>query len=551
LSPARAVASPQSIDNLTARTDVGAISLIDAVLVRLVRHYPAPLLLVPLLAVVALVNIVTLLRSPAPFVDEAWYAARAWGLIQTGRNVGALDLGVVEHYPGYWTFFPLIGTWIQAVGIHVFGMSLFSVRLTSLAFGLILLGAVYVIGSHLDGVFTGLLAATFVSVSRLFLYSAHLAREDVMVAAFGFGGIALYLVDDARRWPIRSFLAGLAIGIAFEIHPNGMLYGPVIAALFFWDYGWSALRVRRFWGFIAGGCAGLVMYAILHILPYPSTYLALNALMFGTSHNPPFLTLNPAVWIASIASIRAALENRVDLGLVLVGLLLILITGRRRSDFRLLVLVVALCVMFGLVVLNRPDYYWILVTPTIGLLMATSLRRLCAILRTVSWSPIGLWAAQAILVAGAVGYIALHSVVPLFREDADSEFESALTMIQQSAPPGSVILGPQTYWFGVIDHPYLSWEALTYYPRYAPGSTLRDSLRALHPDVIIIDQHLDHFITDDSQQRAFDPGDYERHLQLPKAEFEAFLQQQATLVAVLDTTEYGRVRLYTVHWSLS
>src|SRR5437762_1346400 len=72
-----------------------------------------------------------------------------------------------------------------------------------LLFGLALLAIVYRIGRLLYGPRVGLFAALLLAVSGSFLYSAHMARHDVIVAAFGYGAVALYLSNasgDDRRW---------------------------------------------------------------------------------------------------------------------------------------------------------------------------------------------------------------------------------------------------------------------------------------------------------------------------------------------------------------
>src|SRR5258708_2378396 len=56
--------------------------------------------LAALLVGLTVVNLLTLLRTPPPFVDEAWNANRAWGLLHTGHSFGTLDAGVFEKYPG-------------------------------------------------------------------------------------------------------------------------------------------------------------------------------------------------------------------------------------------------------------------------------------------------------------------------------------------------------------------------------------------------------------------------------------------------------------------
>ncbi|MDQ3930156.1 MAG: hypothetical protein M3328_13535, partial [Chloroflexota bacterium] len=86
------------------------------------------------LGAVLVVSLLTLMRLPAPFVDEGWNANRSWALLHTGRPFGSMDSGVFERYPGYWTYFPLVAASIHAAAIAVLGPSLFAMRAVSLLF---------------------------------------------------------------------------------------------------------------------------------------------------------------------------------------------------------------------------------------------------------------------------------------------------------------------------------------------------------------------------------------------------------------------------------
>ena len=51
-------------------------------------------------AAVLILHLLTRMRYPAPFVDEAWLLSRAWTFIQTGHQFGGLDSGVGEQFAG-------------------------------------------------------------------------------------------------------------------------------------------------------------------------------------------------------------------------------------------------------------------------------------------------------------------------------------------------------------------------------------------------------------------------------------------------------------------
>ena len=105
-------------------------------------------------------------------------------------------------------------------------------------------------------------------------------------------------------------------------------------------------------------------------------------------------------------------------------------------------------------------------------------------------------------------------------------------------------MGSQTYWFGMPEERYLSWEDIVYYRHYVPGSTLEDALKDLRPDILVIDTHMSQFITDTPAQLS----DYARHLWIPRRELQAFLDRQASLVDAFASDTSGNVRVYQIAW---
>ena len=495
---------------------------------------------------VTAVHVLSLLRTPAPFVDEAWLASRAWALVQSGRAFGALDSGVLDRFNGYWTFFPWLGTWLESLFIRALGPTLFAARVTSLTFGFILLAAVYAIGRRLYGSRVGLLAACLVALSSPFSESAHLGRPDIIAAAFGFIAVALHFATrGSNSWTMNT-IAGLVIGLAFDVHPNAMIYGCAIVALFVLEYGWSAPRSRSFWGFIVGAVVGLALYPVLHILPYPRTYFAMTETVFGSSKVPPFAVLDPGVWLRSLVDTISMLVRSGDLRAPAVGLALILLwRSRSASDRALMGLLAAMFLGFVALTPWKPTFYAIQITPVIDLLLAVFLYKgwqriwnasVRSNLHNAWTSDLPVVAISGVLLAGTVLNLAS------LRDDSTAEFQATLDSIRQVVPRDSSIIGPQTYWLGLSDHRYLSWEQLAYYRRYAPGSTLVDAFCSLDPDFFIIDRDLERFITDD--EAGLPP--WARVISLPRVEVQRFLDEQAHLVATTQTKAFGNVRVYKI-----
>lgn len=483
-------------------------------------------------------NWLTLLRRPAPFVDEAWNASRALGLLRTGRAFGDLDAGVFERFDGYWTYFPWLGTAIHASAIWAFGLSLFSVRLVSLVFGLALLVAVFAIGNRLGGVRQGLTVVLLTALSQAYLLTSHLARHDIIVAALGFGAVALYFTDEARGFSIKSVLSGLTVGLALDIHPNAVIFGPTVAALYLLDHGWAFLREKRFWGFVAGGMAGVAYFAAIHVLPYPRTYALLSSTFAGAWHQPPLFTLNPGVWLESFLRLLGLIAWGEDFRiLLLVGAILLVLLRRSSSDRRQLVLFGALFFSFAAIILFKQTWYVILVSPAADLLIANLLIGIAELrARALLWSILA-W----LVVLGS----AVYTVPRLITSDAMLDFTATLSQVRAAIPPGKTVMGLQEYWWGLQGQPYLSWEQLSYYQHFTPGTGLADAFQALRPDYLVLDQRIVVAVADNPKEvRQFFQFLFE-----PKSDLDRFLSQHARLVSTFHSTIYGDVRIYRIDWS--
>jgi hypothetical protein len=409
----------------------------------------------------------------------------------------------------------------------------------SLLFGLVLLGAIYSIGSALYGRQVGLAAALLLALSRFFFYSGHQARYDIMTAAWGFLAVALCLRNRSGRLWI-SIASGVCVSLAFETHPHGAVFVPVILVLYFLQFRWAMFRLLHFWGYALGVGLGAVAYILLHVARYPESFIAFNDVIYGITHTPPILTLNPQILIQSISDFAfagAALYNVLAVPLVLAVILI----AKRRSpaDRVLLALTAALVAGFVLLIRNKGGYYFILLTPAFDLMLGVLL---IESQRQLSQRRLSAYLSWIMIVGILVGGLLLNQ-----REVIDDHYQVyrlAQSYVDQAVEPLDSVMGSQIYWFGLYDHEYYSWEALVYYQRLFSGSTLTDALEAFRPDILVIDAQISRFVSDV-------PGEtlYEQHLRLPRRELEAFLRGRASLIAEHDVAIYGPIRVYRIDWS--
>jgi len=495
-------------------------------------------------------NLFTLRRFPPVFPDEAWMASRAWGWLHTGLNYGALDAGVWERFDGYWTVLPLLPTLVNAAFIRLFGLSVIAMRSASLLAGLGLLAAVFGLANEVfQSRHTGLIAVLLVCTSFPFLYSAHLIRPDMYVAMFGYGAILSYLIGWRRKRPLFSLVAGLLIGLAIEFHPNGVIFMPVILALHLMDDRRQFFRKRRFLAFLGGVGIGLAGYAWLHILRYPQTYLALMGRKMRITHMPPLVSRNPATVLQSLTSMSRFLfvgtGGRILATVTIVGL--ILIFRRTPAYARAVIMFSVAALTFALAVRNRAGHYAILLAPFSDILLAAWLHEPAKVSddREHRW----LMRGKAVALSAIIVSIVLTFELAVILTPPPGDMERVAQRIERVLPPNGTIIGSQTYWFDLHEHSYFSWQQIFRYEWFDPHSTFEDAMKALRPDVLVMDVHWRSFVASGPQQRprpgqplaAWDRG-------ISKKEIEAFLAQYATHEDHFNTRAYGQVDVYVIHW---
>ena len=486
----------------------------------------------------------SLLRYPEVFVDEAWFASRAWGFLQTGRAFGALDHGVFERFDGYWTFLPWLGTWIQSWGLRWSATpSLLGVRIVSLVFGFVLLAQTYFIGSRLISRTVGLVALGLLAGSYPFFLSAHWARYDIFTAVFGYGGVVLFLLNRRERLWLDA-LAGLCVGLAVEIHAFGAIFVPCVAALYVLRYRQHILKQPRFWSFIAGGVVALLIYLGLHVVRYPTAFVQLNALQFGPTHTPPLLADSPRVLWESLRDL-VGLYGTSLLALAPLFVVAIIWALRRRTP-ALIVLLSLNGVLFSatlLLIRAKQAYYGIFLAPAALLLVAAWMVVVVGRLR-LSRSIRTMYREVVVILALANTLLMLQALRP----NQWAEYRFAHAAIKPFVPASSTILSAQTYWFDFANQPYYSWEQLIFYRRYKPASTLAEAFAVYKPDIFILDGHIRGFIVD--QPRT--DGSYSQALELSRPELNAILAERATLVTSFDVprgdTSVDHVEVYRFEW---
>lgn len=484
-------------------------------------------LLSGLLFIVIGLHLWSLMRYPAVYADEAWLTSRAWGFAKTGHQFGMLDSGLVEKFDSYW----IINQWLITV-LHSLVLrlaqspSLLALRLFSFAVGCALLVVNYFIALRF---FKDKIIAIFctlvLSASVPFLFSSHLVRYDILAATFGYCALAIVLNDpEGKLFP--GVIAGLLTGLAVETHLNSIIFIPAVGVVIIFQYGWQFWRKKIFWGYIIGDLVGLVYYLSLHFFPNPNTFLFLSRTLFSDSHISPIFSGSISIIVESITQTGNLLFLTLSSSIfIIVPAVIVMLKRKEKDDYLLLAINITMVLSMVCFIPHKTALYAIYIAPIFLLLVSAfflySFR--------LSWRRRLLYYLNRIIVLGSlIGMFVISGSMLIKNRWID--YQNDLAKIENVIKPGEKLIGHQNYWFGFIDHTYLSWETLFLYSRFFPESDLQDAFFALQPDIFIIDNDVSNLISD---KIASDSYWYNYHIS--KMELDTFITHYGE--KILETTD--------------
>lgn len=494
---------------------------------------------------IAAIHLGTLLRFPPPFIDEAWYTARAWALIQHGVPLSQIDKGILEELDFYWAYFSWSSAALQGIFIFLLGPSLLSTRLVSFLFGLLLLIAVYLIGKSCAGDRVALIAMILCGFSPAFFYSSHIARVDIIVTALGYSAIMFYIASinarSSRSSIVRMLASGLMIGLSIEIHTSVILFSGAIIVLLATDNSTSLIeKWRAFAAFAIGPILGALLFIVLHVLPNPSSFSEITWIIYGSTRTPPVLI--PETWKLSLLGTALLIQASVSLQFLwAMASLPFIFRNKFNRETRLLICFPVLLILFILLVPFQPFYYGVLIAPSISLSAAFVIHK-CL---TLPWK------------RSAIGYLSrmlplttillfIVSVQGYARTDSFSEFDEILGSIRGIVSRSDRILGEELFWLGLTDYDYTGWIQLAHYQRYCPGSSLSDAFEFFRPDFVLIDENQDWYFS----QNTF-PGIARHHqyYRMQRTDFDQVITKHGELVYMAKLS-FDTIRLYRLAWTL-
>ncbi len=359
---------------------------------------------------IQLFHLVFLTTHPPLFIDESWNANAAWTWLQTGVNFDSMHAGTLDRYGYEWLRWPTFGNVPWLISFAAFRAGTLS---TPPGF----LDLRYIVGpSHLSGRPAQLRRhdrrlVCIGGFAELALPPGEPLRAlDIMVALLAMAAFGLALVglqDD--RW-YAHVLAGLLIGLSLDVHLNGVLFAPALAAVYLVAYRSRFLVKSGTWWCALGGLLGIAFFAAIKILPNPDAYFAQFNFSYAFTHKLPIAGFNPLDLLRSLDDEIGRYhfyDNSLDFALI--GAAVAFLVVRRSELDRLLVTYVGVAfAAFVLFVGNKHDVYAILLYPLFMLMVAATFVSLLREERQFS--------AQRVFVGALLGLLLVNSGVHVARE---------------------------------------------------------------------------------------------------------------------------------------
>lgn len=408
-------------------------------------------LLVGAIVIYLLMNIPVLDSWPPVKGDEGREANAIW--VSSGVDPSARRLDPIAAHD------PLYGGGLQGlttgISFRLLGVGVFSGRLVSLVWGGALLWLTFLAGRRLHGPTAAHVAVLFLAVSEPWLISSHIIRPDIVVATLVMAGLYCTqrgLQDDARPWHL---LAGLCLGLSFDVHPNSLAFMPMVGLCYLGRSGWRGFLRRDAWLYVAGIVIGAVCYTAVRIAPDPQHFVEAFHYWIGVDKRPPALSARTGSTImAELVRWTEYFGNRrVEATLLLFGLVVGVIRMVRQRRFDPLVggLVAAL-VVFALLVSSKTELYMILFFPVLVLLLGAAVAEVGARLeggRVLATFFV------VILAVGAMGFEDnVRDMIETSRDASRRDYGTLTREIQAVIPAGSRVVGPPVFWIGLSRSPY-------------------------------------------------------------------------------------------------
>jgi hypothetical protein len=159
--------------------------------------------------------------------DEASFGYNGILLARTLRDENGRKLPVFVLSLGGTDWRQPVTQYFTAVIFKIFGPSLFNLRMTAVIFAVVSVIIIFFIGKELLGTFGGIVTATIMATTPVFMIQSHLALDNIAPVPFvAFWLLALYLFQKSKKnyWLI---LSAVSLGIGYYSYKSMRIFVPI------------------------------------------------------------------------------------------------------------------------------------------------------------------------------------------------------------------------------------------------------------------------------------------------------------------------------------
>ena len=322
------------------------------------------------------------LKYPPVWPDESLFANGAINLLHQRALATSLLSGVVPGIEHRTYLMPPVYYCYLTCVFSIWGLSIFAVRLASLAAALLVMGLTYSLGLRSGlGPWLSLIPVSLLAVDSVFLRAGLIGRMDLVALAFILLALRLSLGRDCPRafpinhsgsstyFPAAPFLTGLACALASLTHPIGVVAVVGVVAA------WTQLGTAQRWPVLVRMLAGFSLPMLVwgvYIIQDPESFIVQfgSQLMRKAGRHPGTLARLMENLVLNFGQWGLAQEL---MGLLWVcGLGGLYLAARRRSE--LLVLSATQLVILAAILWSKEIWYPVYLAPLtalgLGLLLA-------------------------------------------------------------------------------------------------------------------------------------------------------------------------------------
>lgn len=468
-------------------------------------------------------------KYPRVWVDEPWESITAYTLGTEGKMYNP----VLENYSGFDKVLlqpRLVLSLALAPAFALLGVGLVEGRLVSVAFGALLMLAVYLLATRFFSRRTALIALWLVIIETMMFISYRTIRPEIFLVTLECFSLFFFFIG-MRNGSVRYFFwSGLLSGIALWTHPNALLHVLALSFLLLLTYKMRFFTSRCSWSYLTATFVGVLPY-ILYVVAndaqnsFSTFFLQLDNRTTALAQQNWFLASFTGEWNRIVEYTQ--FPYRVPIVFILAFAWLFSMFSKIREARNLAIVAGIHAILSLLIISNKTVLYSTSILPLLCILAAVGIDELLGESRSMAERIRNIFRLPYWRESIAVGLFVVLSLnqiagdMSLLWRNRNCSYTQTVHRLQSVIPVNARVWGPLTFWFGFPQQPYRS--QYTY---------LRE-VESFKPEYMI----------------AGDPEVWGKDFWLPvRDKANKIISERGTLLAEIPADCYGTLRVYRLQW---